>query len=424
MPPATPAAPAAPAARRGLLITLSFVAFVSLGLPDAVLGVAWPSVRHAFGLPISRLGAFLACGVAGYLVSSFFAGNLVRWAGVGRVLLFSTLLVVGGLVAYALTRRWELLLPAAACVGLGSGAIDAAINAFAASAFSARVVTWLHAFYGVGATLGPAIMTTAVTADPSAGWRWGYGVIAVLLAGMSVAFALTLPLWRVPGAEAGAGDAERPATAGEALRNPVVLAQVLFFLLYTGTEVTAGQWLFSLLTESRGFKSPTAGAVVTAYWGSLTVGRIVFGQAAASLAPLTVLWFALLLAPVGAALLCVRTSQPGAGGHAVAFAGAALLGFALAPIFPMLIAATPGRVGDRLAAQAIGFQVSAATLGVAALPSLAGVLARPLGLEVVGPFLLAGTVALLVLHEATVRRVRRQGQVDRPVGHEEAITSS
>src|SRR5687767_11951186 len=133
------AASATPAARRTLLIVLSFLAFVSLGLPDAVLGVAWPSVRHWFDLPISRLGAFLACGVAGYLVSSFFAGNLVRWAGVGRVLLFSTLFVVGGLVGYVLSPRWEVLLPAAVCVGLGSGAIDAGINAFAASAFSARV---------------------------------------------------------------------------------------------------------------------------------------------------------------------------------------------------------------------------------------------------------------------------------------------
>lgn len=407
-----------PAHRRLLLVALSFAAFVSLGLPDAVLGVAWPSVRRAFGLPISRLGAFLACGVAGYLVSSFLAGNLVRRFGVGRVLLFSTVLAAAGLTGYALVPRWELLLPAAACVGLGSGAIDAGINAFAASAFSARVVTWLHAFYGVGATLGPVVMTAAVTADDAAGWRWGYGWIAAALAAMAIGFAATLPLWRVPGAEPG-GTGESPATAGEALRNPVVLAQVLFFLLYTGTEVTAAQWLFSLLSESRGLAAATAGAAVAAFWAALTVGRIVSGQVAATVPPVAILRFALLVAPVGAMLLCVRASAPSAAGQAFAFAGAALLGFALAPVFPMLISATPARVGPRLAAQAIGFQVSAATLGVAALPSLAGLLARRVGLEVIGPFLLAATVALFVLHEVTVRiagrgRVVTGARPDRP----------
>jgi fucose permease len=201
-----------------------------------------------------------------------------------------------------------------------------------------------------------------------------------------------------------AAGAARPATAGEAIRNPVVLSQVLLFMIYTGTEVTAGQWLFSLLTESRGFAAEPAGAAVATFWGALTLGRIVFGQLAASLAPLKIIRFGTLLAPAAALLICWR-----AGGPIAAFAGAGLLGFALAPIFPMLIAVTPSRVGGRLTAQAVGFQVSAATVGVAALPSLAGVLARPLGLEVIGPFLLIATIALLVQHEVVVRVARRAG---------------
>jgi len=390
-----------PITHRTLLALLSFVAFISLGLPDGLLGVAWPYMRADFRLPISRVGWLLGSGVAGYLVSSFSTGQIMRWMSVGWILLLSTILVAVSLVGYAIVPRWELLLPAAFCVGLGSGAIDAAMNVFAASAFSARLVTWMHAAYGVGATIGPACMTAAVTtllfATPP-GWRWGYGSLAIVLAGTAVSFAMTLKLWRTrPDADHAHDEPHAFAGAAEALRHPIVRLHIILFFIYAGIEVTAGVFLFSLLVESRGLSPAVSGSAVTLYWASLALGRIVFGQVAASVSATTILVLTTAAAPVAAALLWVPA------GAAVALPAAALLGFSLAPIYPMFISVTPARVGRRFSAQAIGFQVSAATIGIAVLPSVAGVLARLGGLNVIPPFLVAATLTLLALNAWTVR---------------------
>ena len=423
----------AAAPRRATLLigVLAFVAFVSLGLPDGVLGVAWPSVRQTFDLPVSRLGVLLTAAVCGSLVSSFLSGQVVRAIGVGKLLLVSSLLVAGAMAGIAATPIWHGAVVAMFVGGLGAGAIDAGINAFAAERFSPRIVTWLHACYGVGATGGPVLMTACLYT--TGGWRLGYGVLAAMLAAMAALFAYTLPMWRTPhlggddraapgpapspaGALAavdtsppagavdegpGAPSSARPAGMRETLARPIVWAQVLLFFVYAGIEVTAGQWLFSLLTESRGRTTAFAGGVVGMYWASLTIGRIVFGQLATRFSANAILRFATLAAPV-AALLIARPP-------ALLFdvAGAVLLGFALAPVYPLLISATPARVGGRFAAQSIGFQVSAATVGVAALPGLAGLIARQRGLESVPLFLIATSLILLVLHEASVRLARR-----------------
>src|SRR5512134_2834211 len=176
-----------------MLFAIALVAFASLGLPDGVLGVAWPSIRRSFDLPPSQLGALLGSAMAGYLVSSFSSGVLVARIGVGRLLFWSSVLMVANSLAYALAPVWAVMLGAGALAGLGAGAIDAGINAFAATRFSPRLVSWLHASYGIGAMLGPLLMTAIVTSG--LGWRWGYAVIGVLLAGVSVSFLVTIPLW-------------------------------------------------------------------------------------------------------------------------------------------------------------------------------------------------------------------------------------
>lgn len=395
------APPISPSQR--LVAALAFAAFVSLGLPDGVLGIAWPSVRHAFNLPVSRLGVILTAGVCGSLVSSFLSGQIVRTIGVGPLLLVSSIIVVLGLTCTALSPAWHFVVAGALLGGLGAGAIDAGINSFAAERFSPRVVTWLHACYGVGATTGPLLMTLCLTLG--AGWRVGYGVIASLMTVMACLFAFALPLWgsahmQGPHVEPDADIVIAPATAFEALRRPAVWMNVVLFFLYTGTEVTAGQWLYSLLTEARGYATGVAGAIVGGYWGSLTLGRVVFGQLAHRFGAGAMLRVATIAAPL-AAMLIWRPPTPGLDAF-----GAAVLGFSLAPIYPLLVSVTPQRVGRRFAAQSIGFQVSAATIGVATVPGLAGILARERGLETVPGYIFAATVLLLVLQEAGVKRCR------------------
>ena len=263
-----------------MVFPIALLAFVSLGLPDGVLGVAWPSMRDSFARPLSDLGLLLAAAMSGYLVSTFTSGPLVARTGIGRLLLWSSLVMVVSSLGYATAGVWPMALVAGVLAGLGAGAIDASINAFAAARFPASQVTWLHASYGVGAMLGPLLMTGVLAGGLS--WRWGYAAIGALLSLMSLGFALTLALWAsaaAPGRAAEEEDARRPGRAPfvETLRRPRVWTNVLQFFVYTGLEVTAGQWTYSLFTEGRGAAPGVAGVWVAVYWASLTLGRIVSG---------------------------------------------------------------------------------------------------------------------------------------------------
>jgi len=383
----------------GRLFGIAVLAFVSLGLPDGTLGVAWPSIKDTFGLPISSLGVLLSAGAVGYLISSSQSGHLLARLGVGRLLFWSTVLTASAALVYAFSPAWPALVVFATVGGLGAGAIDAGTNAYAASNFSPARVTWLHASYGIGAAAGPMLMSWVL--ERRYPWQTGYMGIGAALAAMAVLFWFSRPLW-----SNGRDAPVAPEKAAETFRIRDALARrsvwfgVSLFFLYAGLESTVGQWAFSLLTIAREWDEQTAGFAVSVYWCSLTAGRILFGIAAHRFSATAIIRFGMLLAPP-AALMLMATD------HTIAaFLGLGLIGFAFAPVFPCMIVETPSRVGDPLAHHAIGLQVSAAYLGMAAIPSLIGVLARFEGLEVMGPFLLIGAIMLLVLHEASVRSAR------------------
>lgn len=380
-----------------MLVAIALVAFVSLGLPDGVLGVAWPSIRRSFGLPPSQLGTLLTSAMVGYLASSFSSGALVSRLGVGRVLFWSSVLMVANSLAYALAPAWGVMVGAGLLAGLGAGAIDAGINAFAAARFSPRLVSWLHACYGVGAMLGPLLMTAVVTS--SLGWRWGYAIIGLVLATMAVSFLVTIRLWTMTRPEAGSPPVMPGASPEllDTLRRPRVWLNIALFFVYTGLEVSAGQWTFSLFTEARGLTAGAAGAWVAIYWAGLTAGRVVSGALASRLAADTLLRIGTLGALAGTLLVWW---DPGMGAGLL---GLAVLGFALAPIFPTLIAETPARLGPSHATSAIGFQVAGAYLGAAVVPGLTGLVATRAGLGVIGPCLVGTAVMLLALQEIARR---------------------
>src|SRR5262245_52572953 len=180
-------------ARSKFLLAIAFVAFVSLGLPDGILGVAWPSIRGTFAVELTGLGVLLAAMVAGTLVSSASTGRVLSRRSVGWLLMLSAILMASSSATFALAPAWWFLVLASAVAGLGSGAIDAGLNAYAATYFSPSHVNWLHACYGVGALLGPALMTGVLAAKLS--WRWGYGILAGILGALALCFAITQGLW-------------------------------------------------------------------------------------------------------------------------------------------------------------------------------------------------------------------------------------
>jgi fucose permease len=374
-------------ARRALGV-IAVLAFASLGLPDGVLGVAWPSMRRSFDLPVSALGGLLAAGTLGYLASSAASGALAARLGLGWLLALSSLAGAASAVAIGLAPAWGVVLLGGLLGGLGGGAIDAAINAFAAARFPPGVTSWLHASYGVGATLGPILASAALAAGGS--WRLAYAAIALALLGLAATFARTAARWTVARPSGAAAGPRSPMAA--ALARLAVWRQVALFFGYAGLEVGAGQWAYTWLVDGRGVAPAIAGGWVAAFWGSLTAGRVVAGGLARRVRAATLLAAALAAAPVGVVVLWSAT------GPAAGAAGLVLLGLALAPVFPLLIAETPARVGPAIAAHAIGLQVAAFYLGAAVLPGLAGLLAGRLGLDALGPFLLGTALGLLGLN--------------------------
>ncbi|MET7705683.1 MFS transporter [Micromonospora sp. NPDC005413] len=396
-----------PSRPRASLLLLAYLAFVSLGLPDGLLGVGWPSIRGDFGVPTEAVGLVLTAGTIGYLTSSVLAGFTLARVGVGALLAGSTLLASLALTGYSLSPVLAVLVGCALLLGLGSGAVDSGLNAYAAGAFGPRHMNWLHAFFGLGVAIGPLIMTAALSAGLA--WRWGYGIVAAAQLVLAAAFALTVRAWKrsVPGTtETGAAAASASGGTSPTVRVPVratlrlpaVWSGTLAFVLYVAIEVSAGLWAFLLLTEGRGLSAAVAGGCVSAYWGSLFVGRVVQGVVAERLGSGLVLRVSLAGMAVGAVLIAVP------GPAALAVLGLVVVGFAAAPVFPLLTLTTADRVGPAHADRAIGLQIGAAGIGAALVPAGLGVLIGNTSVEVLGSALVVLALALIVLYELGARR--------------------
>ncbi|MFN2272290.1 MAG: MFS transporter [Anaerolineae bacterium] len=382
--------------REKLLVIIAYLTFVVQGLPAGMIGVAWPSVRETFALSLDAIGLLLVAEMVGNLLASFCGGALVARIGVGRLLLLSVAARGGALLGYGMAPAWWLIVMLGIVAGAGGGAVGVGMNTYFAANHGAARMNWLHASYGLGAAFGPGVMRVILGAGHS--WRWGYTVTGLVGGVLAVGFTFTLSRWRLP-----ARLADLPAASIgslDTLKLPLAWAGIGLVFLFAGTEVTTGQWSYSLLTEVRAIDPDTAGFWTSLYWGGSTVGRVFFGFVAKRFKVKHLLRVALLGAVCGAALVWVDALD------LFSFLGLALLGFALAPVFPLVTSATPERVGAEHAANAIGFQVAAAALGASLLPALAGVLAENAGLEVVAPFLLATSMALFLLHEIVARRTR------------------
>jgi fucose permease len=375
-----------------VLLFIAYLGFISLGLPDTLIGVAWPSVRGHFAVPQSALGwIFLGSGCS-YFVSSFFSGRFLKQFRIGALLAVSSALVASSGFGYATAPVWALFAACSLLHGLGSGAIDSGLNHYVAHHFSARHMNWLHGCYSIGAMLGPLIMTSFITSSGS--WRSGYVVVATILLILATLFAATRRRWEEDGTTA--NETEARATTIETLRSRLVWMQVVMFFIYTGLEVTVGQWSFTVLTEARGVSSPRAGLWVTGYWASIAAGRFLFGFIVERLGADRLLRISMGTAVIGTTLFAMNL------GDFISAVALSMTGLGLAAIFPCLMARTPERLGKALAAHAIGMQVSAAMLGAAALPSVAGFLAERSGLEVVTKAAVGMAMGLVVVHEVVL----------------------
>ncbi|MCA9960364.1 MAG: MFS transporter [Anaerolineales bacterium] len=349
-------------------------------MPDGLLGIAWPSMRVDFGIPLDSLGMLLFASVTGYMTSSFLSGFLIARMGVGRLLTVSCALTGSALVGYTLVPTWWMMVLLGVMAGLGAGAIDAGLNTYVAAHFGEGLMQWLHASYGIGITIGPIIMTLALTALNS--WRVGYRVVGGFQFVMAISFLITLSWWSTQDDEPAESEREKRLTEyktpmGETMRQPRVWLSVLLFFLYVGAEISLGTWVYTLLTESRGVSPQAAGLWTGSFWAMFTIGRILAGLFANRLGSNTLVQGGITLALLGAVLLWWHPFQ------LANLLGVAVIGVAIAPIFPAMMSGTSQRVGAHFAANTIGMQMAATGLGGALIPTIIGVLARRFSLELI-----------------------------------------
>jgi fucose permease len=381
------------------LLVLAYIAFVALGLPVSLMGVAWPTLRAELSLPLDALGLLLISSTTGYLISSFTIARLISRFGIGSLLIFSSLLSAVAFMGYAIAPSWAVIIVMGAVCGFGSGVMDAGLNTYLAAEYNEGQMQWLHASFGIGATLSPLIMTASLALFAS--WRPAYIFVGTLMVLMAICFFVTLPAWKrskqlsteaAENKDAGRSFMDYHTSLWETLLRVVTWVSMLMFLLYTGAELTLGNWTYTLFTEGRGVSPQLAGLWAGGFWATFTIGRAIAGLCAHRIRLNTMMYGALVLALVGAILFWWNPVA------LVGVAGVFIVGFAMAPIFPGLVSSTSQRVGQRHAGNTIGIQISAAALGGALLPSLAGVLAERISLETIPAMLSVSLLGLLILY--------------------------
>lgn len=399
-------------ARSHYTLALAFACFVALGAMSGLLGVAWPSIRQTFDLSLDALASLLITSTIGFTIGSLKAAQVMARLQVGWTLLIANMVGAAGFIGFVLAPSWWVLVAFGLLTGWAQGTIVTTLNIYVAATRSVRTMNWMHASFGVGAALGPLLMTAIVASGLN--WRLGYVTGALLHLGLGVIYFTVVGTMTFRGnsGAANTGPEAQPLSMSATLRLPIVWLGTLLFLLYTGVETTAGQWTYTWFTESRAATAYLAGAITSSFWAMLTVGRVVFGAGATRIGVERLLRLSMIGTVLSASLLLLPSLSIG-------LVAIALLGLSLSIIFPTLTSHTPARVGARDAGNAIGLQTGAASVGLAVLPGLAGIVAERVGLEALGPYLVVGALLMLVVNQVTVTLVRRQHAalaIDTPTG--------
>lgn len=384
----------------GLLI-LAYIAFIALGMPDGLLGVAWPSIRSSFNVSLDAVGILMPISVAGYMTSSFSSGPLIQKFGVGKILVISCVLTGTALISYTLVPAFWMMAVLGVLGGLGAGAIDAGLNNYVEAHYNESLMQWLHASYGVGITCGPVIMTIALSTWNS--WHIGYRIVGGFQFVMAIAFLLTLSMWAKgrPLSEGTAAEV-KPAVRvpmRATMKKPRAWLSAALFFTYVGAEVSFGTWTYSLLVESRHVNPEMAGIVAGSYWATFTIGRIIAGLYAKRVGVHTLVQCSLAAAIIGAGLLLWNPAEW------ANLLAVAIIGLAIAPIFPAFISGTSRRVGEAHTGNTIGMQMAASGLGTAVIPSLLGVLAVKFSLEVMPLCMVIDFLILFMLYRISMKTI-------------------
>ena len=381
-----------------LLLALIYLAFISLGLPDSLLGSAWPVMQSELQVPLSFAGVISMIIAGGTIVSSLFATRIIRKLGTGRVTALSVGLTAVALFSFSLSHFPVSLCLWAVPYGLGAGAVDAALNNYAAIHFSSRHMSWLHAFWGVGVTISPNIMSFCLARN--LGWAIGYRSVAILQIILTFVLFLSLPLWKEQKSD-NATVAPKALTIPQALKIPGVPFVLLAFFGFCALECTAGLWASSYLVEFRQVDVETAARFAALFYLGETVGRFLNGLVADRFGDLKMIRVGILTMIGGVVLvfLPLKTDLP-------ALVGLVVVGLGAAPVYPCIIHSTPFRFGTENSQALVGIQMASAYLGSTFMPPLFGLLAQHISIGLYPLYLGLFALLMLVMTELLNKTVR------------------
>ena len=382
-----------------LLLAIIYVSFVSLGLPDALLGAAWPVMQTDLSVPVSYAGGISLIIAVGTVISSLQADRLMKWLGTGKIMVISVAMTAVAIFGFSVSHAYWMLCLWAIPYGLGAGSVDAALNNYVAIHYASPHMSWLHCMWGLGASIGPYIMGAALTGGMH--WNTGYGIISVLQIVLTLVLLLSLPLWKKSKADSQTGEAAVPLTMKQILKIPGAKEVMVAFFCYCALEQTAILWGSSYLVMNNGMDEETAASLASLFLMGLTVGRALNGFLTFKLNDTNLIRLGQGIIGLGIVIMLLPL------GNAASFAGLMLCGLGCAPIYPCIIHSTPEHFGEENSQALIGVQMASAYIGICCMPPLFGLIARGLSASWLPWYLGAILILMAVMCEQLNRKTSK-----------------
>lgn len=382
----------------GLLLALIYLCFVSLGLPDSLLGSAWPVMQIEMSAPVSYAGIISLTICAGTILSSLFSDRLLRRFGAGKVTAISVVMTAVALFGFSVSDRFWMLILWSVPYGLGAGAVDAILNNYVALHFKAQHMSWLHCMWGVGASISPYIMSFALIRLND--WNWGYLIVAIIQILLSAVIFASIPLWK-RGISASADttkESSHTLSFKEIFSIKGAIPCFIAFFTYCSLELTTSLWASSYLTQKWGFSPEDAAGFASMFYIGITVGRFANGFLAMRFSDKRLIRIGMGIIATGIVMLLLPFH------HMFALVGFVIVGLGCAPIYPCIIHMTPSVFGEERSQAMIGVQIAFAYTGFIISPTLFGIIAEHISISLLPLFQIILLVCMLVTHEMVVRR--------------------
>lgn len=387
-----------------ILLMIIYLAFISLGLPDSLLGVSWPAMQIEWGMPLDAAGLVAMLVTGSTILSSFLSGYLIKKFGTGKITFISCIITGAALlgISYAPSYYWLLLL--AFPLGLGGGSVDTALNNYVALHYKAHHMNWLHSFWGVGATLGPLVMAQTILRTSS--WRLGYRSIGCFQLVLAIILLLSLPLWNKH--KIISKPIEDMPTKVENTKKIKIFKikgvkyALLTFLFYCATELSIGLWGSSYLIQVKNLSIEKAASLVAMFYAGITLGRFISGFISFRLTNIQMIRWGIRIAFMGTLLLLLPLH------NFILIAAFIAIGLGLSPIFPSMIHETPSRFGKEHSQVIIGYQMAFAYIGGAFLPPLFGVIVKNTSIFIFPFYLLLCILLIFFCSERLVKLTKRK----------------